>query len=80
MLDSTYMIASGEVVASARTWPRLNVRVADFVVRLFAGGRPADMPFEQPTHFEMAVNRKTAASIGAALFPPFLARANEVIA
>jgi hypothetical protein len=44
-----------------------------------AGGHPADIPFEQPTHFEMGVNVKTAAGIGATLLPAFLARADEVI-
>jgi putative ABC transport system substrate-binding protein len=65
--------------ARLRCIAELNMRAADFVVRLSAGGRPADMPVEQPMHFEMAVNKKTAASIGTALLHPFLARADEVI-
>jgi putative tryptophan/tyrosine transport system substrate-binding protein len=73
------MAAAGCLIGYGPNLTELYVRAADFVVRLFAGSRPADMPFEQPTHFEMAVNGKTAASIGAALPPPFLARADEVI-
>jgi len=73
------MAAAGCLIAYGPDLPELYVRIADFVVRIFAGGHPADMPFEQPTHFETVVNGKTAASIGAALSPPFLARADEVI-
>ena len=40
------------------------LRTADFVARLFAGGDAADMPFEQPTDFEMGINNKTASIIG----------------
>jgi putative ABC transport system substrate-binding protein len=73
------MAAAGCLIGYGPDLAELYVRAADFVVRLFAGGRPADMPFEQPTHFELAVNTKTAASIGAAISPSFLARADEVI-
>jgi putative tryptophan/tyrosine transport system substrate-binding protein len=73
------MAAAGCLIGYGPDLAELYVRAADFIMRLFAGGRPADMPFEQPTHFEMAINGKTAASIGAALPPPFLARADEVI-
>jgi putative ABC transport system substrate-binding protein len=71
--------AAGCLIGYGPDLAELYVRAADFVVRLLAGGRPADMPFEQPTHFEMAVNGKTATSIGAALSLSFLARADEVI-
>ena len=43
----------------------LRVAQADFVVRLFASGYPAETPFEQPAHFEMAINARVAAAIGA---------------
>jgi putative tryptophan/tyrosine transport system substrate-binding protein len=73
------MAAAGCLISYGPDLAELYVRAADFVVRLFAGDRPAGMPFEQPTHFEMAVNGKTAASIGVALLPSFLTRADEVI-
>ena len=73
------MAAAGCLIGYGPDLAELYVRAADFVVRLLTGGRPADMPFEQPIHFEMAVNGKTATSIGAALSPSFLARADEVI-
>jgi len=48
-------------------------------VRLFAGGNPAEMPFEQPTRFEMAINNKVAHSIGVTIPPSLYVRADEVI-
>ena len=57
----------------------LRLRTADFVVRIFSGGHPAEMPFEQPTRFEMAINNKVARSIGVAIPPPIFVRADEVI-
>jgi putative tryptophan/tyrosine transport system substrate-binding protein len=57
----------------------LRLRTADFIVRLFAGGNPAEMPFEQPTRFEMAINNKIAHAIGVTVPPSLYVRADEVI-
>ena len=52
---------------------------ADLTARIFGGARPAELPFEEPTHFKLVVNLKTAKATGIELPQNFLALADEVI-
>jgi putative tryptophan/tyrosine transport system substrate-binding protein len=54
-------------------------RAASLIDRIFKGAKPADLPFEEPTHYLFVVNLKTAKSIGLELPPNLLALADEVI-
>jgi len=54
-------------------------RSATFVDKILKGADPANLPIEQPTRFELAVNTKSAKALGLNLPPILLARADEVI-
>lgn len=72
-------VEEGGLMSYGDRLPERYRRAADLVDKVLRGIKPADLPVEQPTTFELAVNLKTAKAIGLTFSPAFLARADLVI-
>jgi putative ABC transport system substrate-binding protein len=72
-------VEAGGLMSFGPNFPHLFRRAADFVDKILRGAKPADIPVEQPTKFDLVVNVITATALGLTLPVTLLARADEVI-
>ena len=79
MYPNRAAVEAGGLISYGPNFLDLYRRAGDYVDKILRGGKPAEIPVEQPTKFDLVINLTTAKALGLDVLPTLLARADEVI-
>jgi putative ABC transport system substrate-binding protein len=79
MYDWRAYVDAGGLMSYGPNMPDMQRRAASYADKILKGAKPADLPIEQPTTFDLVINLKAAKALGLTIPPTVLFQANEVL-
>ena len=79
MLHNSFLLEQGGLASYAANYYEIGRQASRLVDKIIKGEKPADIPVEQPTRFELVINRRTARSLGLTIPPSILLKAERLI-